>query len=40
MIGVLALGLLVWAIVKRLFKLAIVAAVIIAGVLAFRASLG
>lgn len=39
-IGVLALVLLVWAVVKRLFKLAIVAGVILAAVLAYRASIG
>ena len=39
-IGVLALVLLVWAVVKRLFKLAIVAGVILAVVLAYRASTG
>ena len=39
-IGVLALVLLVWAIVKRLFKLAIVAGVLLAAVLAYRASVG
>ena len=39
-IGVLALVLLVWAVVKRLFRLAIVAGVILAVVLAYRASIG
>lgn len=39
-IGVLALVLLVWAVVRRLFKLAIVAGVILAAVLAYRASIG
>lgn len=39
-IGVLALVLLVWAVVKRLFKLAIVAGVILAVVLTYRASIG
>ena len=39
-IAVLALVLLVWALVKRLLKLAILAAVILAAVVAYRASTG
>jgi hypothetical protein len=39
-IAVVALVLLVWAVVKRLFKLAIVAGVLLAAVLAYRASVG
>ena len=39
-IAALALVLLVWALVKRLLKLAILAAVILAAVVAYRASTG
>jgi hypothetical protein len=39
-IAVVALVLLVWAVVKRLFKLAIVVGVLLAAVLAYRASVG